>query len=77
MVKNGKYEKVNRKLSRLISIEVSKLRRALTTIPAHISGDFTFREFMTALQHLKSGKALGLDSLGSQLIIHAGIALKS
>ena len=72
MVKNGRYKKVNRKLSRLISKEVSKFRRALTTIPAHVSGDFTFREFTTALQHLKPGNAPGLDLLGTELIIHAG-----
>ena len=35
------------------------------------------REFTAALRHLKPGKAPGPDSICPELIIHAGIALKS
>ena len=43
---------------------MSKLWRALITISVNVLGDFTFREFTTALQHLKPGKAPGLVSVG-------------
>ena len=39
--------------------------------------DQILREFAAALQHLKPGKALGPDSICSELILHAGAALKS
>ena len=42
-----------------------------------ISDTSSQREFITALQRLKRGKALGPDSICPELIIHAGFALKS
>ena len=38
---------------------------------------FSQREFTAALQHLKPGKALGPDSICSELILHTGAALKT
>ena len=41
----------------------------------NISDNFSQREFAAALQHLKPGKALGPDSICSELILHSGAAL--
>ena len=77
LVRNGKYESVDRKSSRLVSQEVSDFWRATTPDPVNISDNFSQREFAAALQHLKPGKAPGPDSICSELILHAGAALKS
>ena len=77
LVRNGKYEAVDRKLSRLVSQEVSDLWRATTPDAVNIFDNFSQREFTAALQHLKPGKAPGLDSICPELILHAGAALKS
>ena len=77
LVGNGKYEVVDRKSSRLISQEVSDLWRATTPDAVNISDNFSQRKFAAALQHLKPGKAPGPDSTCSELILHAGAALKS
>ena len=77
LVRNGKYEAVDRKSSRLVSQEVSDLCRATTQDAVNISDNFSLREFAAALQHLKPGKAPGLDSIFPELIFHAGAALKS
>ena len=56
---------------------MSDLWRATTPKPVIISGTFSEREFTDALQHLKPCKAPGPDSICSELILHAGAALKS
>ena len=64
LVRNGKYESVDRKSSRLVvSQEVSDLWRATTPDAVNISDNFSQREFTAALQHLKPGKAPGPDSI--------------
>ena len=77
LVRNGKYEGVDRESSQLISQEVSDHWRALIPSPVNLTGDFSSREFTAALQHVKPGKALRPDSICPELKIHAGIALKS
>ena len=77
LVRNGKYEAVDRKSSRLVFQEVSDLWRATTPDAVNISDNFSQREFAAALQHFKPGKAPGPDSICSELILHAGAALKS
>ena len=77
LVRNGKYEAVNRKSSRLVSQEVSDLWKATTPDVVNISDNFLQREFIAAFQHLKPGKAPGPDSICSELILYAGAALKS
>ena len=77
LVRNGKYEAVDRKSSRLVSQEVSDLWRTTTPDAVNISDNFLQREFTAALQHLKLGKAPGTDFICSELILHAGAALKS
>ena len=77
LVRNGKYEAVDRKSSRLVFQEVSDLWRATTPDAVNISDKFLQREFAAALQHLKPGKAPGPDSICPELILHAGAALKS
>ena len=77
LIRNGKYEAADPKSSRLVSQEVSDLWRATTPDPVNISDNFSQREFAAALQHLKPGKAPGPDSICSELILHAGAALKS
>ena len=62
LVRNGKYETVDRKSSRLVFQEVSDLWRATTPDAVNISDKFSQREFIAALQHLKPGKAPGPDS---------------
>ena len=76
LVRNGKYEAVDDKSSRLVYQEVSDLWRATTSDAVNISDNFSQREFTAALQHLKLGKAPGPDSICSELILHAGAALK-
>ena len=56
---------------------MSDLWRATTLDPVNISDTFSQREFTAALQHLRPGKAAGLDSIFQELILHAGAALKS
>ena len=77
LVRNGKYEAVGRKSSRLVSQKVSDLWRATTPDAVNISDNFSQREFTAALQHLKPHKALGPDSICLELILHTGAALKS
>ena len=77
LVRNERYEIVDRKSSRLVSQEVSDLWSATTLDPVNISDTFSRSEFAAALQHLKPGKAPGPDSICSELILHAGAALKS
>ena len=77
LVRNGKYEAVDRKSSRLVSQEVSEFWRAATPDAVNISDNFSQREFAAALQHSKPGKAPLPDSICSELILHAGAALKS
>ena len=77
LVRNGKYEAVDRKSSRLVFQEVSNLWRATTPDAVNISDNFSQREFAAVLQHLKPGKAPGPDSIFPELILHAGTALKS
>ena len=76
LVRNGKYEAVDCKSSRLVSQEVSDLWRATTSDAVNISDSFSQREYTAALQHLKPGKAPGSDSICPDLIFHAGAALK-
>ena len=76
LVRNGKYEAVDGKASRLVFQEVSDLWRATTPDAVNISDNFSQREFAAALQHLKPGKAPGLDSICPELILQAGAALK-
>ena len=77
LVRNGKYEAVDRKSSRLVFQEVSDICRVITPAALNISDSFSQREFTAALQHLKPGKAPGPDSIFPELILHAGAALKS
>ena len=77
LVRNGKYEAVDRKSSRLVSQEVSDLWRATTPNAVNICDNFSQRVFAAALQHLKPGKAPGPDFIFPELILHAGAALKS
>ena len=77
LVRNGKYEAVDRKSSLHVFQKVSDLWRATTPDAVNISDNFSQREFAAAFQHLKPGKAPGPDSICSELILHAGTALKS
>ena len=77
LVRNGKYEAVDCKSSRLVFQKVFDLWRATTPNVVNISDNFSQREFAAALQHLKPGKAPGPDSICPELILHAGAALKS
>ena len=67
LVRNGKYEAVDRKASRLVFQEVSDLWRATTPDAENISDSFSQREFTAALQHLKPGKAPDPDSICPEL----------
>ena len=77
LVRNGKYEAVDCKSSRLVYQEVSDIWRATTPDPVNISDTFSQSELTAALQHLKPGKAPGPDSICPELKLHAGAALKS
>ena len=70
---------VGRNKSHLITTpkKVSNFWRATTPDTVNISDNFSQREFTFAFQHLKPGKAPGPDSICSELILHAGAALKS
>ena len=77
LARNGKYEAVDCKSSRLVSQKVSDVWRATTPDAVNISDSFSQRKFTAALQYLKPGKAPGPDSICPELILHAGAALKS
>ena len=70
LVRNGKYEAVVRKSD-------LDFWRATTPDAVNISDNFSQREFVADLQHLKPGKASGPDSICPELIFHTGAALKS
>ena len=70
LVRNKKYEAVDRKLSQFVYQEVSDRWRATTPDAVNISDNFSQREFTAAFQHLKPGKAPGPDSICSELILH-------
>ena len=72
LIRNGRYKAVDCKSSQLLSQEISDLWKATTPNPVNISDTFSQREFTAALQHLKQGKALGPNSICSELILHAG-----
>ena len=76
LVRKGRYEAVDCKSSRFV-LKKCDLCRANTPDPMNISENFSRREFTAALQHLKPGKAPGSDFICTELIIHAGAALKS
>ena len=61
LVRNGRYEAVNRKSSRFVSQKVSDFWRATTPDPVNNSENFSQRELTAALQHLKLGEAPGPD----------------
>ena len=77
LVRKGKYEAVDRNSSRFVSQEVSDLFRATAPDAVNISDSFSQREFAAAPQHLKPGKAPDPDSICPEIILHAGVALKS
>ena len=56
LIRNGKYEAVDRKSSQLFYQEVSDLWRATTPDAVNISDNFLQREFTASLQHLKPEK---------------------
>ena len=68
LVRNGKYEAIDRKSSRLVFQEVSDLWRATTPDAVNISDNFSQIEFAAALQHLKPDKAPGPDFIFSELL---------
>ena len=76
LVRNGRYEAVDCKSSRLVSQKESDLWRATTPDLVNISDTFAQREFTAALRHLKPGKAPDPDSICKELIA-SGAALKS
>ena len=55
-------------------LKLSDLWRVTAPDVVNISEDFSPREFAAALQHLKSGKAPGPDSVCPERLIHAGPA---
>ena len=63
LIRNRRYESIDRESSRIISQEVSDLWRATPTSPGNISKGFSSQEFAAALKHLKPGKAPGPDSI--------------
>ena len=77
LVRNGKYEAVDRKSSRLVFQEVSDLWRATTPDAVNISDSFLKKKFAAALQDLIPSKAPGPDSICPELTLHAGAALMS
>ena len=77
LIGNGRYEGIDCESTRLISQEVSDVWRATSTSSVKIAESFISQEFAAAHKHLKPGKTSGPDSICSDLITHAGAALKS
>ena len=77
LVKNRVYRTKDHEPARLVAKEISKLWKIETPAGEIISHDLTPEEFSSALQLLKTGKAPGPDSISSDLILHAGAALKT
>ena len=63
LVKNGKYEGANRKVSRFVMQKLSDLWRTTAPDAVNISGGFSPREFAASLHHLNPGKAPGSNSI--------------
>ena len=77
VMRNGIFPVIDLESAWLMALEVSDLWRALTPDSHSFSSDFTIEELMSALQHLKPGKAPGPDSIYPHLILHAGTEMKS
>ena len=77
LVKNGTHRTRDRESDRSVLKEMTDLWRVPTPEAGNISTEFTSEEFAAALQHLKPGKAPGLDHLCPELILHAAPTLKS
>ena len=77
LIRNDRYKSIDRKSYRLISQQLSDLRRTTPTSPVNISESFTSDKFAAALKHLKPGKAPVPHSIYPKLMTHAGGALKS
>ena len=76
LVRNGRYEAVDRKSSQFVSQKVSYLWKITTPKPMNISDTFSQRELTNVLQHLKPSKAPDPDSIFQEFIIHSVTALK-
>ena len=76
-VTNRKYESEKGESSGLLSQEVSELWKVIPWYPTNVYDDFTPREFVATLQHLKPGKAPGADSICPEHVTHAGAGIKS
>ena len=57
-------------------LKLSDLWRATAPDAVNIYGDFSPREFVATLHHLKPSKSPGPDSICPELVIHAGPGLK-
>ena len=77
LIKNGVYRTKDHEPARLVAKEVSELWKIKTPAGESISHDFMSEEFSSALQLLKTRKAPGPDSISPELILHAGVALKT
>ena len=63
LIRNDRYEGIDRESSQLISQEESDLWRTTPTSLVNISESFTSQEFAASLRHLKPGKCLGPDDI--------------
>ena len=77
LVRNGKYEAVDRRSFRLAFQEVPYLWRAITTNPVNISETFSQSEFTAGLQHLKPGRTPDPNSIFQEVKIYVRTTLKS
>ena len=76
LVKDGKYEGANRKISRFVLQELSDFCRTIAPDAINIFVDFSRREFSTALHHLKPGKAPDPNSICPGVFTDTGPDLK-
>ena len=77
LVQNGVYKTKDCWSATLVMQGVSELWKIPKPPDKCNSGNFSTEEFGSALQLLKSGNAQSPDSICSELILHAGSALKS
>ena len=77
LIRNDRYEGIDRESSRLISQKVSDLWRVTPASPMNTSKRFISQEFAAALKQPKPGIAPSPDSIFTEVITHAGATLKS
>ena len=75
LIKNGRHRNVDKLVGSDVNAEIATLRGSGTTGDNSLTETFTEAEMLTAVSHLKSGKAQGPDHIAPEFIINFGMLM--